>query len=360
MNHQAVVDIMSGRRRGLAAGLLRGTLAAASLPYRAAMRCRRAVYNAGLLSSRAAGNSRAVPVISVGNITTGGTGKTPMVAHIVALLKAQGGQVGILTRGYKAQAGRSDEAELLRELCGVNVVVNPDRVAGAKAAIAAGADVLVMDDGFQHRRLRRNLDIVLIDALNPFGFGHCLPRGLLREGLSALRDADVLVITHADLVPPSQIAQLRAQLADLSDRADIFTAAHVPSQFLDEHGQGQPLASLSGKKVFAFCGLGNPESFYRLLQELKLLFVSHLSLSDHSAYTSTEVTDLNSLASSAGAELLLTTQKDAVKLKDQMFALPLWQLAVEMKITDDPAKFGQRLVKCLGSGIGSQVNRVTR
>ena len=333
----------------MAAGLLRGALAAASLPYRAAMRCRRVAYNAGLLPSCMAGNSMAVPVISVGNITTGGTGKTPMVAHIVALLKAQGRQVGILTRGYKAQAGRSDEAELLRELCGVNVTVNPDRVAGAKAAIAAGADLLVMDDGFQHRRLRRDLDIVLIDALNPFGFGHCLPRGLLREGLSALRDADVLVITHADLVPPLQIVQLRAQLAKLSSGADIFTAAHVPSQFLDDRGQCQPLSSLCGKKVFAFCGLGNPESFYRLLQELKVVIAGHLSLSDHAAYSSAEVAQANRLAKAAGAEMLLTTQKDAVKLKDQTFALPLWQLAVGMKITDDPARFSQGLVKVLST-----------
>ena len=177
MNEQKVRDILSGRQTGPVAALLRATLSAASVPYAAAMRVRRDAYRRGVLASHAAG----VPVICVGNVTTGGTGKTPMVAWVVRRLLENGFAPAILTRGYKSSAGQSDEAELLRRSlpASVPIVVNGNRLAGAQAARQQGANVLVMDDGFQHHRLRRDLDIVLIDATNPFGFGRCLPRGLL-------------------------------------------------------------------------------------------------------------------------------------------------------------------------------------
>ena len=176
-------EIMSGRRRGAGASLLRAALATVAGPYAGTMWLRRWMYRRALLPSRRA----KVPVICIGNITTGGTGKTPMVAWVVGRLKAAGCNPAILTRGYRPAAGQSDEAELLKHLCDAPVVINGDRPAGAAQAVAGGADVLVMDDGFQHRRLRRDMDVVLIDATNPFGYGHCLPRGLLREGPSALR-----------------------------------------------------------------------------------------------------------------------------------------------------------------------------
>ncbi|RLG28969.1 tetraacyldisaccharide 4'-kinase, partial [Methanosarcinales archaeon] len=177
MDTEQVRDIMSGRRRGVGAAALRAAAAVASCPYAAAMRLRRWAYRKGVLSSRSA----RAGVICVGNITTGGTGKTPMVAWVVDRLAQAGKTPAILTRGYRSAEGGSDEAALLKRLTGAAVVVNPDRAAGAKQALAGGADVLVMDDGFQHLRLRRDLDVVLIDATNPFGFGRCLPRGMLRE-----------------------------------------------------------------------------------------------------------------------------------------------------------------------------------
>ncbi len=232
MDQQKVLDILSGQAKGPWPTALRGVLTAAEVPYAVLMRLRRWAYRKELLPSFDPG----VPVISIGNLTTGGTGKTPMVAWVVRRLRRICQRPAVLTRGYKAQAGRSDEAVMLRlqlqrppgslpaaseEVAAaipteVPVFIDPHRVAAAKAAVAAGADVLVMDDGFQHLRLKRDLDIVLVDATCPLGFEHVLPRGLLREPPSALAAADALVITHADLLDASSLAALRKRLTFLA------------------------------------------------------------------------------------------------------------------------------------------------
>ncbi len=321
---------MSGRRQGAAASLLRAALAAASWPYAAAVRVRRWAYRAGLLKSRTA----AVPVICVGNITTGGTGKTPMVAWVVARLSSAGRTPAILTRGYRAIDGQSDEAELLKVLSGAPVIVNPDRFRGACDAIGQGADVLVMDDGFQHRRLRRDLDIVLIDATEPFGFGHCLPRGMLREPPAALRDAEAVVITRSDAVEPQQLAALREKLASLAPKASIHAAIHRPVAVIDENGAALPLDSLRGRKACAFCGLGNPGHFFRMLGELGTSLVNTQAFDDHTGYTPQVIDSLRRAAETCEAEIFITTQKDAVKLTAADLPLPVWKLAIEIGITD--------------------------
>ncbi len=385
MDEQVIRDIMSGRRRGAGAALLRAALSAASAPYAAAMRLRRAAYSLGWVKSHAASpfcvtqvqpTSQAspecqaprknasthqvkqqgpstpretIPVICVGNITTGGTGKTPMVAHVVELLKGMGRRPGILTRGYKAVAGQSDEAELLRRLCGpeVPVIVNSDRVTGAAAAVAAGADVLVMDDGFQHLRLRRDLNIVLIDAAEPFGYGHCLPRGMLREPPEALRDAHALVITRSDAPEPEELDALRRRLAKLAPRASIHLAAHVPTAVGDistnAGGASADPATLAGKRVFAFCGLANPESFFASLEKLGAIAVGRRALADHAAYDAALLAELNSAAVAAGAEALVTTQKDGVKLSHSAFSLPCLELAVRMGIVEGAEELAERI-----------------
>ncbi|MFW6062423.1 MAG: tetraacyldisaccharide 4'-kinase, partial [Planctomycetota bacterium] len=222
MDQQSVIEIMSGQRSGAKARVTRGLLHAASMPYAVAMRARRRAYRAGLLGSVGVD----VPVICVGNLTAGGTGKTPMVAWVIRELDAAGKTPAVLSRGYKAVDGQSDEAELLKAVCRVPVVMDPDRVAGARRAIEGGADVLVMDDGFQHRRLRRDLDIVLIDATNPFGFDHVLPRGLLREPPSALRYAGAVVVTRSDMISAEQLDALLERLAALAPGATLHTAVH--------------------------------------------------------------------------------------------------------------------------------------
>lgn len=330
MDEQKARDIMSGRQQGLASSLLRAGLTAASWPYAGAMRLRRWTYRIGLRKSHAA----TVPVICVGNITTGGTGKTPMVAWVVAQLQAAGKTPAILTRGYRAVNGKSDEAELLKSITGAPVIVNPDRVTGARAAVSQGADVIVMDDGFQHRRLRRDMDIVLVDATNPFGYDHCLPRGLLREPPAALREAAAVVITRSDAAEPEQISALREKLTSLAPQASIHTAIHRPVAVIDENATRQELSILTGRKVCAFCGLGNPGHFFRMLGELGARLVSTQTFDDHAEYTPQVIDSLRRTAENCDAEIFITTQKDAVKLTDTELALPVWKLAIEIEITN--------------------------
>jgi len=311
-------------------------------PYAAAMRLRRTAYNCGLMPRYAAG----VPVICVGNITSGGTGKTPMVAWVVGRLKGAGRRPAILTRGYKAVEGRSDEAELLKQLAGVPVVINADRAAGAKQAAAGGADVLVMDDGFQHMRLRRNLDIVLIDATNPFG-GGCPPAGLRREPLSALRDAGAIVITRSSDVPKEQLEKLKTRLSRLAPAATVHAAVHKPVAIVDEAGGRLPAGRIEGKSVLAFCGVGNPESFFAALERLGAKLTCRRALGDHVRYTSKVIDSLNRAADDTQVELLVTTQKDFVKLQGVSFGRPLWQLAVEIELVEGPRALEEAILEAV-------------
>ena len=301
------------------------------LPYSTVMRLRRWAYNRGIIASHSAG----VPVICVGNITTGGTGKTPMVKWVVDQLREMGKFPAILTRGYKSVNGKSDEAELLAQLTGVPVVVNPNRVNGAKTAIESGADVIVMDDGFQHLRLRRDLDIVLIDASNPFGHDACLPAGLLREPKTALRAAGAIVITRCENQAPEALEDLQKQLERFSLQVPIARSIHSPAAIIDHNGTALPLDALSGRRVVAFCGLGNPGAFFATVENLGATIAATKAFRDHIHYTASHIRQLVEKAGASEAEILLTTQKDYVKLKN----LPgienekIWQIAVEIKIT---------------------------
>jgi tetraacyldisaccharide 4'-kinase len=308
-------------------------------PYAGIMRVRRWAYRRGLLPGRSAG----VPVICVGNLTTGGTGKTPMVAWTVRRLREAGRTAAILTRGYKAVRGMSDEAELLRKLTGANVVVNPDRVAGAKTAVTGGADVLVMDDGFQHLRLRRDLDIVLIDATFPFGGGCCLPLGRLREPVAALRDADAIVVTRCDQVSLKQWEDLRNFFTGRFPNKLFAAAAHKPVGVKDEKGEFHAPQALAGKSVFAFCGIGNPDGFLQNIVELEAAVVGSLALPDHVDYTARRIEEINRSAEKCDVDILLTTEKDAVKLAGADLDKPLWQVAVEMDLIEGAEALTERI-----------------
>jgi len=342
MDQNAAMDILSGASKTPGARLARLAMGACGISYSAAVRLRRWAYRRGLLPSHAA----AAPVISIGNITTGGTGKTPMVAWVARQLMLMDRRPAIVLRGYKAAGGRSDEAELLAGLLEgrnepipsrpaaewtVPVIVDPNRVRGAGKAIGQGADVIVLDDGFQHLRLRRDLDIVLIDATNPFGFGYVLPRGLLREPPSALQYADAIVITRCDAIPPADLEALRRNLAVLAPAASIHTAIHAPTHIIDPHGATVPLEALANRKVLAFCGVGNPEAFFTSLGHLGAVMVDKMAFGDHVHYGPDQMDSVSRAADRCGAEILVTTQKDRVKLDPAAFTKPLWTLAVEIQ-----------------------------
>jgi tetraacyldisaccharide 4'-kinase len=255
--------------------------------------------------------------------------------------------VGIVLRGYKSHQGKSDEAELLKQLTGAIVVTNANRVAGACDAGAAGAEVIVLDDGFQHRRLRRNLDVVLIDASDPFGIGYCLPRGLLREPPSALRDAGAIVITRGDAAAPDELDHLRKRLSLLSPKAILCRAVHRPSALIDEAGNRAPPTTIAGRKVFAFCGIGNPRSFFQTLTGLGAKVVGQCALEDHCQYTDPLLEELCEDADESGAEIMVTTQKDYVKIAPRKLPLPLYQLEIEMDVVEGREELVRRLMKIL-------------
>ncbi|MFP4138976.1 MAG: tetraacyldisaccharide 4'-kinase [Planctomycetota bacterium] len=333
MDQADIHEILSGRRKGPGVSLMRGVLAVASWPYAGLMRLRRGAYRAGLLPSRNA----QVPVVCVGNLTTGGTGKTPMVAWVVEYLQQLGRAPAVLTRGYKAADGVSDEAQLLGQATGAAVVVDPDRLAGASRAVADGADALVMDDGFQHLRLRRDLNIVLIDATRPWGYGHCLPRGILREPIAALRDAEAVVITRADQVGSKAVDDIRRRIREIVPDAPIALASHRPSGVIDASGEHHPLDVLAGRKVCAFCGIGNPEAFFRTLESLNARVVSRHALDDHYEY-GLQLEQITCRTCGEGincpAQVMITTAKDYVKVARKPIGREVWQLTTAMDIHD--------------------------
>jgi tetraacyldisaccharide 4'-kinase len=255
-------------------------------------------------------------VISVGNITAGGTGKTPLVIWTAKLLEGKNIPAAILTRGYKTKKEKfSDEPAILAKSCPQStVIINQNRVAAATKAIHNhGAKALILDDGFQHRRLGRDVDIVTIDAMQPFGHRKLLPAGLLREPLSALNRAHAVVITRANQVSQSQLTQLLASLKDINPDMIIATAIHEPVCANSMHEKQIELKQMEYKKVFAFCGIGNPDAFFSTIEELKINITGSKVYNDHHRYTAQDIADIYCQARNLGADMILSTQKDWTK-----------------------------------------------
>ncbi len=328
------------------AAALRGMLAAAEVPYAWAVRRRNRRYDCGAIAVCRVD----VPVISVGNLTLGGTGKTPMVQWIVRRFLEQGKKVGILSRGYGARRGPNDEAlELAWQLPGVPHVQDPDCVAAARRAIREHeCQVLVLDDAFQHRRIGRDLDIVLLDALEPFGFEHVFPRGTLREPVEGLARANVVALSRADLLTADERGAIRDRVAKLSPQATWIEVVHAPLALVAvEEGMGdaggtpitknaggtpapqQSLETLRGRRVLAFCGLGNPAGFRHTLEMCGYDVVEFHEFPDHHAYRPGDLKALAAAARQTGAEALVCTQKDLVKIGiARLGDRPLWAIRV--------------------------------
>jgi tetraacyldisaccharide 4'-kinase len=313
--------------------------------YGAIMRLRNAWYDRK-------GSTRAatVPVISVGNLAAGGTGKTPLVAWIARRLKAHGLVAAVVSRGYGGTAGPGplvvstgsgprvdartcgDEPHLLaRSLPGAIVVVGSDRIEGARCAAAAGAGAVVLDDGFQHRRLARDLDVVVLDGRAPFRDGHLLPRGLLRERPSALSRADVVVLTRLHEGDAAETAIRDVRKAGYSGL--IVRAGHKAVGFRDVAGAACP----APPRAIAFCGIGDPELFRADLQSAHVTPLAFHAFRDHNPYTIAGWNALTEEAKSKGAPLV-TTEKDLSRLEAAVGAslsgAPLVVLAIETVVWD--------------------------
>jgi tetraacyldisaccharide 4'-kinase len=323
--------VISGRRRGAGAFLLRGGLRLLSAPYGWAAALRNRLYDWGWKRSERA----AVPVVSVGNLTVGGTGKTPCVEYIAHFYREMSLLVAILSRGYGAEHGPNDEALVLEEnLPDVPHLQGADRVGLARAAVEElESEVLVLDDAFQHRRLARDLDVVLVDATNPWGHGHLLPRGLLRESPRGLRRAGVVVLTRCDQVSDQERLKLREQVLGLSPRADVVETKHGPVELVNSVQETAGLDELRARPVAAFCGIGNPEAFRRTLADRGAQVSDFRTYPDHHPYSRGDVEDLRRWAEGQPADaLLVTTQKDLVKLGlTSLAGRPLWALRVRLR-----------------------------
>lgn len=299
---------------GAAGTVLRAVLCVPGKLYGCAMRARRRLYEKGIFSPAAA----EVPVISVGNITAGGSGKTPLVVLLANHFAEAGKKPAILLRGYRSAAGNgSDEANLYKKLCPAALVeTGSDRVASAKRAVAAGANIILMDDGFQHLRLRRNLDIVLIDATAPWGGGNTIPGGLLREPLSALSRAQVIIITRADQAKASDLSATRKRIQTLAPKALLLTARHKPARLRHINAKANetslPPESLRGKRVVILSGIARPEAFARTLASLGAEVVDSFTGNDHRHFPEEFQEKARTRAADLNASLV-TTEKDEAK-----------------------------------------------
>jgi tetraacyldisaccharide 4'-kinase len=292
-----------------------------------------------------------LPIISVGNLTTGGTGKSPFVIWLAQQLRSRNRRVCVLSRGYKgAEQGENDESlELADRLPDVPQLVDPDRVASAKIAVdELEMEVALLDDGFQHRRLHRNLDLVLIDATQPFGHGHLLPRGLLREPRSSLARASRIVITRANLVSPAELEKLKEQLTRYHPPTDLAVTITKPTGLLQADGRTTSLEQLAQLPAFAFCGLGNSAAFFKTVEPLCGDLVGQREFPDHHAYSPQELNEIAAEAKQQGAGALLCSHKDLVKIgRSQLGDLPLYALLIEIRFLSGEESLLEAVEACL-------------
>ena len=318
-----------------------------SVAYRAVTALRTAAYEKGLLKT----TRLPVPVISIGNITVGGTGKTPLVAWVSRAIAGERRKVCILTRGYgRLNAGErivvSDGSRVLAEAAQAGdeplwlaenlkgaaaVICDANRAPAGQWAISnLGVDVFVLDDGFQHLQLARDLNILAIDASNPWGGGRLLPHGRLRESRRGVSRADCAIITRAE--QETETSLLKSQIQELLGERPIFISrmrATGIRQLAAEQLHG--IGTLPSP-VAAFCGIGNPSSFFNLLLTNGVQVIHTETFPDHHHYSPADVNALSEQAKRLGAQTLITTAKDAVKLRNFDFGLPCYVLEIEISI----------------------------
>jgi len=335
-------EVVSGKRKGPLATLIRVGLSLAEIPYTFAVRIRNRHYD--LVATKS--HRVSVPVICIGNLTMGGTGKTPMVHFLAKLFQQRGIRMTIVSRGYRSAADdRNDEAkELSEKLPAVSHIQNPDRLAAAHQAIEkCNAQVIVLDDGFQHRRLARDLDVVLIDALEPFGFGRVFPRGMLREPVEGLKRAQVVGLSRANLISTNQRAAIRQRVQKVSPDACWIELAHSPRE-LKGRTSRRNFSDLKGRRILAFCGIGNPVGFRSTLESCGAIIVGFREFPDHHAFSRDDVEALRTWAKENDSDMVVCTHKDLVKLDiDDLAEMPLFALLVELKLLKGRSQFIEHL-----------------
>jgi len=362
-------NVIYDKAEGRAAFFFGGFLHGASILFKGIVKARLWLYRNRILRDEHLG----CMVIVVGNLTVGGTGKTPVVERLARALHARGRKVAILSRGYKSKkeplfhkAWRAlthtdpappkivsdgtnvllgsleagDEPYMLaKNLPGVCVVVDKDRVkAGHYAVKHFGADTLILDDGFQYFRLKDHLQVLLIDKNNPFGNGCLLPRGILREPVEHLRRASYVFLTKSDGVPNPALEQ---RIKDIRPGTEIIECTHSPQHLKEVFGELElPLSFLEGKRVACLSAIAVPESFENFVSAHEAKIVSRSRYIDHHRFDQEELTNVFDDALEAEAEIIVTTEKDAVRIDQNVHApLPMYYLRVEIKILSGVADF---------------------
>jgi tetraacyldisaccharide 4'-kinase len=289
-----------------------------------------------------------VPVVSVGNLTLGGTGKTPCVEYVAGFYRDRGKQVAVVSRGYGVATGPNDEALVLEEnLPDVPHLQDPDRAAAATRAVEElESEVLVLDDGFQHRRLHRDLDVVLIDATMPPHRDRMFPRGTLREPEGSLRRAAVVLLTRCDQAPDAD--ETRGRLTARFPYLTVATSEHRPTELVGGT-EPEPVENLRGRVVIGFAGIGNPPAFRRTLDDLGASVADFRAYPDHHPYTRADVDDLRAWAGRQPADAVVaTTQKDWVKLRlPDLAGRPLRAVRVGIAFRDGRDAFEAALANVL-------------
>jgi tetraacyldisaccharide 4'-kinase len=341
---QFYFEVISRKRKGAISCALRALLWLFSLCFSALVSLRLFLYRIGFLKI-----TRLRPfTISVGNIVCGGTGKTPFTIFLANLLQKKYA-LAILTRGYKSESEHTnksvrissleevsvhqvgDEALLLaKRVPGVPIFVGKNRVQSGKMAEKEMCTCLLLDDGMQHRALLRDVEIVVIDAKNPFGYGYLLPRGLLREPLSALTRADLVVLNRVDQA--ENIPEIEAQIRNYTKAPLIKTRFVVDALYARDGTQYDP-KTLQGKRLTLFCGIGHPENFVQTVKELGIEIVHTLFLADHEAISAEQLAEFTLESQSKGASCMLCTEKDAVKLSPFFeTTLPLYWVGIRVAL----------------------------
>ncbi len=342
------MQLNRGGKTGLAGRVARGILWPFSWLYGWVGRIRLLLYRRGWLKQE----RLTARVVSVGNVTVGGTGKTPLIVYLAGKLKERNRKVAILTRGYKRENREmveltadnratldwqdvGDEPYLLAgRLSDVPVMVGKNRAVSGKRAIERyGSEILLLDDGFQHLKVFRDLDIVVIDSADPFGNGRLLPAGILREPMNSLRRADVFVLTKTDQT--SDTDELIRILKAHNPRAPVVESVHRVSGMV-ELLEGSPVSprDVEGKDVLLFSGIGNPRSFEKTVEQLNVNILGHRIFPDHFAYRRQDAESLILQAQSLGAGIIVTTEKDSVRIPlIKRPGISFYVLKIDLEIT---------------------------
>jgi tetraacyldisaccharide 4'-kinase len=342
------IQLIHQQRGGPSLQLVPKVLWPLSLPYGLAASIRLLLYRHGWLKQE----KLTARVISVGNITAGGTGKTPLVIYLAGKLKERNRKTAILTRGYKRESRQmveltwesrtgirwqdvGDEPYLLaKRLPDVPVMVGKNRFLCGKHAVEKfGSEILLLDDGFQHLKLFRDLDVVVIDSTNPFGNGRLLPAGILREPVSSLKRADLFVLTKTDQT--SDKDELIHMLESANPRAPVVQSVYQPvgmTELFD--GSLTDTEDLRSGKAFLFSGIGNPLSFEKTVKQLNVKILTHRIFPDHFRYKEKDSEELMVQAEASGADFIITTEKDSVRIPlVKRPGIPLYALRIDLKMT---------------------------